>query len=165
MVLIGKHILLHPLSKEDVLSLIYEGELPKSKYKHAYRPSDAVKAFLPVYLETLENDPCQLGYGPWVMEEKQNTALVGELLITKLDQSCIQIGYEVSEKYRNRGIAQEAVALIEKWCATKQIGKINATCEQGNKASHRVLLNNMFFVVSQEDNFLQFEKEIKHEWY
>ncbi len=79
-------------------------------------------------------------YAIWMIETRDG-AYVGDLCFKGLGaDGSVEIGYGVSEEYRSRGIATEAVDAAVQW-ALRQPGvtRVEAETEPGNRASQRVL--------------------------
>jgi RimJ/RimL family protein N-acetyltransferase len=70
----------------------------------------------------------------------------------------VEIGYGLSEKYRRRGIATEAVAVFCDWYfANTGVNRILATTDRDNPASQKVLRKNGFRVVRENAEQVDWE--------
>ncbi|MBO7393880.1 MAG: GNAT family N-acetyltransferase [Abditibacteriota bacterium] len=79
-------------------------------------------------------------YAPWMIELKDGTH-VGELcFMGPPSEGAVEIGYGISEEYRNRGYASEAVKALSAWALDRPgVAAVEAETEPGNRASQRVL--------------------------
>ena len=77
---------------------------------------------------------------------------VGELCFKGLDPNGIaEIGYGISEKYRNNGYAAEAVKAVSEWALTRpEVNALESETDPDNKASQRVLEKCGFVRVGEE---------------
>ena len=76
----------------------------------------------------------------WMIERKDGTH-VGELCFKGLSANGVaEIGYGISEEYRNNGYATEAVKAALEWAfAHPEVAAVEAETDSGNTASKRVL--------------------------
>ncbi|QDP40062.1 GNAT family N-acetyltransferase [Radiobacillus deserti] len=126
-------------------------------------PSDGFKALLPLYVEKLEADPSELGYGPWVILENASNQLVGNIGFKgRIDDEpphTLDIGYEVLPKFRKQGIATEAVKFLTEWALEQpNIYRVTASCDISNIISQRVLIYNNYEIYKNERSFISFER-------
>lgn len=123
-------------------------------------PSNALKSILPFYLERLEKDEKEFGFGPWVVMDKSSGRIYGNIGFKgKADKNQqVEIGYEIILEYRNKGIATEAVGLLCRWAFEHQIKKIIAITLKDNKPSQQVLLKNEFEKAKQDNEIIYFRK-------
>ncbi len=79
-------------------------------------------------------------YAIWMIELKDGTH-IGELCFKGLDPNGIaEIGYGISEEYRNNGYAAEAVKAVLEWAFNNpNVTAVEAETDSGNAASKRVL--------------------------
>ena len=79
-------------------------------------------------------------YAIWMIERKDGTH-IGELCFKGLSADGIaEIGYGISEEYRNNGYAAEAVRAVLEWAFSHpEVISIKAETESENAASIRVL--------------------------
>jgi [ribosomal protein S5]-alanine N-acetyltransferase len=134
-----------PCSLEVAKMAIAKNAQLLEKLLTAYIPEDwytaDVQGFLPKYVEMLEADPSQLGYGVWLMIRTHDSTLIGDLgFVGKSDDGkCLELGYEVLAAYRNQGYATEAVEVLLNF-ALMQLGveKVIVHIPQDNLAAIRV---------------------------
>ncbi len=79
-------------------------------------------------------------YAPWMIELKEGTH-VGELcFMGPPSEGAVEIGYGISEEYRNRGYASEAVKAVSAWALDRpEIAAVEAETDPENRASQKVL--------------------------
>ena len=98
---------------------------------------DAYKEMLSACL----NDPDRWEwYAIWMIELKDGTH-IGELCFKGLDENGVtEIGYGISEGYRNNGYASEAVRAVLEWAFSEPgVTAVEAETDPENAASKRVL--------------------------
>ncbi|UOR12951.1 GNAT family N-acetyltransferase [Halobacillus amylolyticus] len=129
-------------------------------------PHDGLKAILPLYVEMLEKNQNELGYGPWVMVDRNAEEILGDIGFKgKGRDGVLEIGYQVVISKRNQGFATEAVKAICNW-AFQQPGVkgVEAECAKGNIPSQRVLINSGFDQTSRKEDIITFKIEkISHD--
>jgi ribosomal-protein-alanine N-acetyltransferase len=105
-------------------------------------PDPELAEFLPVYARLLREDPSLLGYGVWLLIEREGRTVVGSAGFQghPSAEGVIELGYGVHPHVRNRGYATEAARALVAW-AFEQAGvrRVIAHCDQDNFASHRVV--------------------------
>jgi ribosomal-protein-alanine N-acetyltransferase len=105
-------------------------------------PDPELKEFLPVYAGLLRDDPLLLGYGVWLLIERESRTVVGSAGFQGRPNSEgeIELGYGVHADFRNRGYATEAARALVEW-AFQQPGvkRVTAHCDQDNIPSQRVV--------------------------
>lgn len=145
---------------KNPLAFYYKYQLPWNKTW----PHNGLKAILPIYVEKLEEDENELGFGPWVLLDASQEHVVGDIGFKGKpnDDGMVEIGYHIVESERNAGYASEAVKQICLW-AFEQPGVkgIEAECDQSNIASQKVLINNGFNHTGKNGEILMFKKEKK----
>lgn len=81
---------------------------------------------------------------------KDSKSFIGEISLHSRnhDHKLSELGYWIGEPYWGQGYATEAIAAIVDYGLTKfTIDEIQASCDQGNIASHRVLEKNGFTLI------------------
>ncbi|UFU00909.1 GNAT family N-acetyltransferase [Radiobacillus kanasensis] len=126
-------------------------------------PSNGFKALLPYYLEKLEEDPTELGFGSWIILENASENLIGNIGFKgRSDEQppyTLDIGYEILPKYRNQGYATEAVKYLTEWALEQStVEKVTASCDISNTISQRVLINNSYEKYKHERSFVSYQK-------
>jgi ribosomal-protein-alanine N-acetyltransferase len=105
-------------------------------------PDPELADFLPHYANQLRQDPKALGYGVWLVIERESRTIVGSSGFQGRPNADgdVEIGYGVHADFRNRGYATEAARALVEW-AFEQPGvkTVMAHCDQDNIASHRVV--------------------------
>jgi RimJ/RimL family protein N-acetyltransferase len=104
-------------------------------------PDPELAEFLPFYASLLRKDPHLLGYGVWLLIERESRTAVGSAGFQGRPNTDgeVEIGYGVHADFRNRGYATEAARALVGW-AFEQAGvkRVTAHCDQDNIPSHRV---------------------------
>lgn len=105
-------------------------------------PDSELAEFLPFYAELLRDDAELLGYGIWLLIERNRRTVVGSAGFQGQPsaEGAIELGYGIHPDFRNRGYATEAATALLRW-ASEQPGvkRVLAYCDQDNTASQRVV--------------------------
>ncbi|MDC3412802.1 GNAT family N-acetyltransferase [Aquibacillus sp. 3ASR75-11] len=119
-------------------------------------PSNGLKAILPYYLEKLESDQKELGFGPWIIKDKSKNIVVGEIGFKgRLNsEKEAEIWYYVVANRRRQGYATEAVSTLCHWAFANCVERIKAHCKKKNIASQKVLHGTGFTCISEDDGVL-----------
>ncbi|MBQ9907071.1 MAG: GNAT family N-acetyltransferase [Oscillospiraceae bacterium] len=107
----------------------------------AVQTVDALKAAYTEMLNGCLAHPDQWDwYAVWMIERKDGTH-IGELCFKGLSADGIaEIGYGISEEYRNSGYAAEAVKAVLEWAFSHpEVTAVEAETDSDNTASKRVL--------------------------
>lgn len=124
-----KHLKIYAASQEEMAAFI---------------ESQTVEALKAAYTEMLDGclgHPDQWEwYAIWMIELKDGTH-VGELCFKGLtEEGMAEIGYGISEEYRGRGYAAEAVSALVDWALShSNVVGVKAETEKSNIASRSVL--------------------------
>ncbi|ARI77600.1 GNAT family N-acetyltransferase [Halobacillus mangrovi] len=143
---------------KNSLAFYYKYQLPWNKNW----PHDGLKALLPIYVEKLENEESELGFGPWVIMDEKGEHVVGDIGFKGMPDSegTIEIGYHIVASERNQGYASEAVENLCSWAFTYPgVKGIEAQCDKTNIPSQKVLINNGFNHTGRNRDILMFKKE------
>ncbi|SEB11736.1 Protein N-acetyltransferase, RimJ/RimL family [Thalassobacillus cyri] len=124
-------------------------------------PSDGLLAWLPLYVESLEADNQEFGFGPWYTTVRSGTALVGDIGFKAVSfyKEQREISYSVVASKRGRGYAQEAVSALTAWAFNQHISLITAQCDRYNTPSLQVLKKCGYRLYGKEGTILLFKKE------
>ncbi|SDJ74842.1 GNAT family N-acetyltransferase [Sediminibacillus albus] len=159
----SSRLIIEPITLEDGQMLIknpmeyyYQHQVP---YEVEW-PHYSLKAMLPLYLENMESDRVPLGIGPWVIRDKHEGHIVGEVGFNEYnaEEKSVEIGYRILEKRQKRGYATEAVSSLCQWGFYQDINKITASCDKENIPSQRVLRKNGFKKIGQDRGIVLYEK-------
>ncbi|MFD2925395.1 GNAT family N-acetyltransferase [Halobacillus naozhouensis] len=124
-------------------------------------PHDGLKAILPFYVELLENERSELGFGPWMMVDRRVGEILGDIGFKGQPKyGMVEIGYYVVLSKRNQGFATEAVKAMCNWAFQQShVRTVEAQCDKRNLASQQVLFNNGFNPISEKGAIITFMKE------
>ena len=106
-------------------------------------PDPELAEFLPFYARLLREDPHLLGYGVWLLIERENRTVVGSAGFQGRPntEGEIELGYGVHADFRNRGYATEAARALVEWAfAQPDVKRVTAHCDHDNLPSHRVVV-------------------------
>lgn len=129
-------------------------------------PHDGLKAMLPIYVEALENNPEEYGFGPWIMIDKHKQMVIGDIGFKGLPvDGIVEIGYYVSKIHRNQGYAKEAVDSMLQWAFShKDIDMVTASCQSDNVPSCKVLESCGFKRSGEVDGFTIFQNRKERQY-
>lgn len=105
-------------------------------------PDPELAEFLPFYAGLLGEDPRLLGYGVWLLIERESRTVVGSAGFQghPSAEGEIELGYGVHPDFRNHGYATEAVRALLRWASDQPgVKRVIAHCDQDNIASQRVV--------------------------
>lgn len=137
----------------------------KVKYDSLW-PDDGLKAMLPIYVEALENDGEEFGFGPWIILHKHKDMAIGDIGFKgKPVDGVVEIGYFISNIHRNQGYAKEAIDSMVHWAFSQDgVETIAARCTSQNVPSCKVLEANGFKRTGEQDGLIVFEAHKKTSW-
>lgn len=104
--------------------------------------SPELAEILPLYVQELLHDPAALGWGIWIMFDREENVVVGDAGFKGRPDGdgTVEIGYGVAPAYQRRGYATEAVQALIAWAfAHPEVRRIVAECVPENTPSLRVL--------------------------
>lgn len=116
------------------------------------------------YLEELTKDSSLLGWGVWLVIDKETNTIIGDIGFKGRPNSekQVEVGYGINPSYQNKGIATEAVGALMTWAFSfDNVEKIIAECLDDNRASIRVLEKLQMKRTKPENNMLNWEIEKK----
>ncbi|HLP88645.1 MAG TPA: GNAT family N-acetyltransferase [Nostocaceae cyanobacterium] len=141
-----KHLKLFPCSLEVAQAFVNKNKSEIEELLGVTVPGDwfvcEVRDFFPIYVQMLQNDPSQLGWGVWLMIHVEKSTLIGDLGFGGKpdEQGSVEMGYEVLSAYRGQGYAFEAVQAFTNFVFTyPELKRIISHCPQDNPASLRIL--------------------------
>lgn len=128
-------------------------------------PADELKAYMPYYIEEMEQEPSLLGWGVWIILDSERKTVIGDVGFKgKPDgDGELEIGYSVHPDYRNRGYAFEAAQALTDWGFHKhsEVRTVRAKCHMENLASVKVLQKLGMRRVGRHESILEWEL---HAW-
>lgn len=95
-----------------------------------------------MFLDKLREDSTQLGWGVWLVINKENNTIIGDIGFKGKPNSenTVEVGYGIIPSAQNKGYATEAVNEIINWAFTNDdVGKVVAECLHDNIPSIKVL--------------------------
>ncbi len=105
-------------------------------------PTPDLQDILPFYAHKLAADPLLLGWGAWLMIQRAQRTVIGDLGFKGKPDSdgTIEMGYGVLPAFQGRGYATEATQALVAWAFSQpRVQRIVAECLADNIASIRVL--------------------------
>jgi ribosomal-protein-alanine N-acetyltransferase len=106
-------------------------------------PDTELAGLLGIYGPWIAEDAGRLGYGPWVLIDRDEGSVVGSAgFMGKRPENGepIELGYGVHPGFRNRGYATEATRALVAWGLSQPpVERVIAKCDPGNAPSVRVL--------------------------
>lgn len=95
-----------------------------------------------MFLEKLREDSTQFGWGVWLVINKENNTIIGDIGFKGKPNSenTVEVGYGIIPSAQNKGYATEAVKEIINWAFTNDdVDKVVAECLHDNIPSIKVL--------------------------
>ena len=112
------------------------------------------------HLKQLKEDESLLGWGAWLVFEKESNHCIGDIGFKGKPDSekMVEVGYGIIPSAQNKGYATEAVREIINWAfSTNQVKNVTAQCLVNNIPSIKVLEKLNMKQIGQEDNLLKWE--------
>lgn len=131
-----RQLALSALTQKDEARKLLAASIPQEW------PTDATRTFLPLYLERLENDRTQKGFGPWFIIHQKQQKVVGEIGFKGKPDALgkVELGYHVYRASRGKGFATEAAEALVEWAFShRSVAYIYAECKKTNVRSQNVL--------------------------
>ena len=113
-----------------------------------------------MYLGELKADPSLLGWGVWLVFDKEDNTVIGDIGFKGKPnpENTVEIGYGIVPSAQNKGYATEAVREIIKWAFSfENVEKIIAECQKDNLASIRVLEKLQMKRTEPKNNMLKWQ--------
>lgn len=124
-------------------------------------PADELKAFLPYYIEEIEQDPSLLGWGIWIIMDTGRKTVVGDAGFKGKPNASgtIEMGYSIHPDFRNSGYASEAALALAEWAFKngQLVQTIRAECDKENAPSIRILRKLGMTPLPSDGRLLQWE--------
>lgn len=165
----SQRLFIQPITIEQAQNLMIDaGNYPEwlNVPYDALWPGDGLKALLPIYVEALEKDINELGFGPWIILDKHKHMVIGDIGFKGSPiNGIVEIGYYVSKIHRNQGYAKEAVDAMIQWAfSLEDVTIITASCKPSNIPSCRVLESCGFSKSKEEDGVIWFENRKERQY-
>jgi [ribosomal protein S5]-alanine N-acetyltransferase len=113
-----------------------------------------------MYLEELKEDSSVLGWGAWLVIDKQTSKIIGDIGFKgKPDaEKSVEVGYGITSSEQNKGYATEALKCIIEWAFNSgSVNKIMAECLEDNIPSIKVLNKLNMKKMPKENNMLYWQ--------
>lgn len=111
-----------------------------------------------MYIKELKKDSTLLGWGVWLVIDKENNKIIGDIGFKGKpnSESTVEVGYGISPLARGKGYATEAVEELIDWAFTfNSVNRVVAECLIDNIPSIRVLEKlNMNKIETKNDMFI-----------
>ena len=142
-----ERIILRPLDRRSLLGLAKGGRtgplLEGIKTPDDWPTPELLEA-LPVMINDLGDDPSTFGWHAWIIILKETKELVGDCGFKGApdEEGSVEIAYSLLPKWRNKGIAGEAVrALIDLASRDAGVIRVEAETREENIPSIKILEN------------------------
>jgi [ribosomal protein S5]-alanine N-acetyltransferase len=127
-------------------------------------PSDLLLGFLPLYIEKLERDQTEFGWGIWLVIDLIEKRIIGDILVEgKPDPSgLVRLCCNISDNNRDYSLAYEGLeAMIEWMMNQKDVKKIMTECGVEHEQQIKLYDKLGMRCIMNDGSFLQWE--IVHE--
>ncbi|AMX00323.1 GNAT family N-acetyltransferase [Rummeliibacillus stabekisii] len=115
-----------------------------------------------LYLLALKDDPSLSGWGVWLVINKEDHTIIGDMGFKGKpnSQKTVEVGYAIIPSAQKKGYATEAVKEIINWAfSTGKVDKVVAECLHDNHSSIRVLEKLQMKRTEPKNNMLNWELE------
>ncbi|RSK26904.1 N-acetyltransferase [Bacillus sp. HMF5848] len=161
--IITRSLLVVPCSLDIAKSLVLHRNILEKKspilIPHEW-PSWQVQSLLPLYIERLEADKSEYGWGIWIMILRSKKTICGDIVIEgKPDQDgVIKITHNLVDDIVDLSLAYEAIdAIIEWMMITHDVKKIYTECNVSNQTAIKVFEKLGMRCINKEGRFLVWE--------
>jgi ribosomal-protein-alanine N-acetyltransferase len=161
--IVTERLLLVPCSLDLTKSLaLYRKELEMRspiKIPHDW-PSSQLIGMLPFYIEKLESDQEEYGWGIWMIILYEEKRIVGDVIMRgkPTDEGVVEFSYHLIKDICDDGIAFEAVeAMIEWLIELHGVKSFLTECDIYDEKSIRLLERLGMKCTSKDGNFLYWE--------
>lgn len=125
-------------------------------------PNPLLQSYLPLYIERLEKDQAEYGWGIWLLIEHTEKKIIGNVCFKgrPSKKGKVEISYYIIPEFREKGYGFEAVDTLIEWLLAKeQVKSIGAECEEKNIAAIRILEKLGMRSIGKDRKFLLWELE------
>lgn len=125
-----------------------------------YLRGDEIAPHIKMCVNGLRDDPSLLGWGVWLVLDKINDTVLGDIGFKgKPDaENQVEVGYGIMPFAQKKGYATEAVREIIRWAFSKnEVERILAECLDDNFASIKVLEKQEMRRTGKDQNMLKWE--------
>ncbi|MGP4062432.1 GNAT family N-acetyltransferase [Halobacillus sp. H74] len=123
---------------------------------NGYEPGPHIE----MYLEELKKEASVLGWGVWLIVDKQTNEIIGDMGFKGKpdEEKAVEVGYGIESAQQNKGFATEALKSIIEWAFnTGSVNKIMAECLEDNAPSIRVLEKVNMIKIHKDEGMLYWQ--------
>ncbi|MCA1029934.1 GNAT family N-acetyltransferase [Bacillus timonensis] len=123
-------------------------------------PSAHVKGLLPFYIEKLERDKSEYGWGLWLVIDYPEKKIIGDIYLhDKPDKhGNISISFNMIQGLKDTSITYEAIDALIEWLTTQtDVKKVNTECSDSNTQSIKLFEKLGMRCTKKEGRFLLWE--------
>lgn len=162
MEIVTDRLLLVPCSLDLTKSLaLYRGELEKRSPIKIPRnwPSTELIGMLPYYIEKLESDQDEYGWGIWIIILYEEKRIIGDvMMLGKPLNGVVEFSYHLINEMLDDGIAFEAIeAMIEWLIVSNGVRSLLTECDIYDEKSIRLLERLGMKCTLKDGDFLYWE--------
>jgi ribosomal-protein-alanine N-acetyltransferase len=127
-------------------------------------PSLQLKGYLPIYIEKLEKNQNEYGWGVWIIIKLEEKKIIGNIGFKGRpdNNGVVEIAYTILKEERQKGYGCEAAKSLIEWAYDfSEVKRIIAECEDSNRASIRILEKIGMKLYDTDKNFLKWELRLE----
>ncbi|MDR0137225.1 GNAT family N-acetyltransferase [Metabacillus idriensis] len=165
--IVTDRLLIIPCSLDIAKSLVFHRKELESRSPIGIPvtwPSTAVKGMLPLYIERLERNENEYGWGLWLIILYHEKRIVGDLFLQGMpdEHGCVELCYNIHEVEDEESLTFEAIEAVIEWLTSeKSVIQISMECIDHNKKSIRLFEKLGMICTKKEDVFLSWELKKK----
>jgi [ribosomal protein S5]-alanine N-acetyltransferase len=163
MEIITERLLLVPCSLDLIKSLaLHRKELEKRspiKIPHTW-PSPQLIGMLPYYIEKLEVDETEYGWGIWMIILFEEKRIIGDIMMRgkPTENGIVEFSYNLVGEIRDSSVAFEAIDAMMEWLVdAHQVKTILTECNMNDEKSIRLLDKLGMKCTNKDGEFLYWE--------
>ncbi len=161
--IITERLLIVPCSLDIAKSLVFHrAELEKRSPIIIPKgwPSPFVTSMLPIYIENLENDESEYGWGLWMIIDYTDKKIIGDIFLQgKPDKKgAVSINFNMLKDLKDNSLTYEAVDALIEWMITQtETKQVITECSDNNLQSIRLFEKLGMRCTKKEGKFLMWE--------
>lgn len=162
--IITERLLIVPCSLEIAKSLVFQRAELEQKSPILFPvdwPSTAVTNLLPLYIEKLEKDKSEYGWGIWIVIDYTEKQIIGDVIFHgKPDKKgTIQVTYNMISDVKDDGLSYEACDALIEWRMTthSKVKKIITECSENDHKSIKLFEKLGMRCTKKDRGFLTWE--------
>ncbi|MDE5977579.1 MAG: GNAT family N-acetyltransferase [Turicibacter sp.] len=158
-----EHLILYPLSESLIQQILNDEIVEYSTTEWLTEDNRTLLTWMSEELYAFL--PPKVGFTSWIFIEKETNQVIGDggYKGNPNPTGEIEIGYEIIETKRRKGLATEAIEALLNWALTQhEVKSIIAKCHYQNTPSQNLLDKLGFKLIGEEDEMDIYQIKLEH---